>query len=152
MLRFPIKRSSLNLKVSSNSADLNVVDDQIGGPTPADKIAEALLTMAGAMMTGKSGGVFHFSGTPNVSWADFAREIFAQSGDAVSVNGIPTTDFPTPAKRPLNSRLDCSKIKDRMGKAMLVHNQIFLWSASGIERYNNRIGRIKALQIIHPIT
>lgn len=102
-------------RLGRSRSDLNVVDDQIGGPTPADKIAEALLTMAGAMMTGQSGGVFHFSGTPNVSWADFAREIFAQSGDEVSVNGIPTADFPTPAKRPLNSRLDCSKIKDEFG-------------------------------------
>ena len=103
------------LRLGGARSELNVVDDQIGGPTPADKIAEALLIMAAGMRDGKNGGIFHFAGTPCVSWVGFAKEIFAQSGNAVSVNGIPTEDFPTPARRPLNSRLDCSKIEDEFG-------------------------------------
>ncbi|MEM9580380.1 MAG: sugar nucleotide-binding protein, partial [Pseudomonadota bacterium] len=52
---------------------------------------------------------------PDVSWAGFAREIFRQSGLTCTVEEIPTTDYPTPAERPLNSRLDCSKIATVFG-------------------------------------
>ena len=55
-------------------------------------------------------GTYHFSGSPDVSWADFAREIFAQSGTACDVSDIPSSAYPTPAQRPMNSRLNCSKL------------------------------------------
>ncbi len=61
------------------------------------------------------GGVYHFAGAPDVSWADFAREIFAQSGLSPEVQDIPTTDFPTPARRPANSRLECSALERDFG-------------------------------------
>ena len=61
------------------------------------------------------GGLYHFAGAPDVSWADFAREIFAQAGLAPEVVDIPTADYPTPARRPLNSRLDCSRIARDFG-------------------------------------
>ena len=60
-------------------------------------------------------GIYHFSGTPDVSWADFAREIFEQVGKSVTVTPILTTDYPTPAKRPLNSRMDCTATKRVFG-------------------------------------
>ncbi len=90
---------------------LTIVADQIGGPTAAADIARAVLSMARAMIAdpGK-GGLYHFAGTPDVSWAAFAREIFAQSGLSPEVVDIPTSDYPTPAKRPLNSRLHCAAI------------------------------------------
>jgi dTDP-4-dehydrorhamnose reductase len=53
-------------------------------------------------------GTYHVTGGPDVSWADFAREIFRQSGIACAVADIPTSEYPTPARRPLNSRLDNS--------------------------------------------
>ena len=56
-------------------------------------------------------GTYHFSGSPDVSWADFAREIFAQTGTETIVENISTSDFPTAAKRPLNSRLNCITLK-----------------------------------------
>ena len=60
---------------------LTVVADQIGGPTAAADIARAVLTMATAMADDPAkGGIYHFAGAPDVSWADFTREIFAQSG------------------------------------------------------------------------
>ena len=62
-------------------------------------------------------GTFHFSGAPDVSWADFAREIFAQAGITCEVADIPTSDYPTPAKRPLNSRMDCSSLEQAFGIA-----------------------------------
>ena len=90
---------------------LTVVADQIGGPTAAADIARAVLTMATAMADDPAkGGIYHFAGAPDVSWADFAREIFAQSGLSPEVADIPSADYPTPARRPLNSRLHCAAI------------------------------------------
>ena len=95
---------------------LTIVADQIGGPTPAADIAAALLTMAAAMKADPAkGGIYHFAGAPDVSWAGFAREIFARSGLAPQVVDIPTSDYPTPARRPLNSRLDCAAITRDFG-------------------------------------
>lgn len=90
---------------------LTVVADQIGGPTAAADIARAVLTMARAMADDPAkGGIYHFAGAPDVSWAEFAREIFAQSGLSPEVADIPSADYPTPARRPLNSRLHCAAI------------------------------------------
>jgi dTDP-4-dehydrorhamnose reductase len=103
------------LRLGAGNDELTIVSDQIGGPTPAADIAEALYVIARAMNDGHAGGVYHFSGAPSVSWADFAREIFRQSGLQPSVKDIPTTDFPRPAARPLNSRLDCSSLERDFG-------------------------------------
>lgn len=101
------------LRLSETRDMLNVVSDQIGGPTPARDIAYAAMAMAEALMVDPTRtGTYHFSGTPDVSWADFAREIFRQAGRNVTVNDIPTADFPTPAKRPLNSRMDCESLRN----------------------------------------
>lgn len=99
------------LRLSETRGTLSVVNDQIGGPTPAGGIADALLVMAKAMVAGQTGGIYHYAGTPAVSWKDFAREIFDAAGRNIEVTGIPTKDYPTPAKRPLNSRLDCLLLK-----------------------------------------
>lgn len=103
------------LRLSETRDTLNVVEDQIGGPTPAADIATALLTMGRVMVAGHAGGLYHFSGAPDASWADFAREIFAQAGRATGVAGIPTSGFPTPAVRPQNSRLDCRTLEAEFG-------------------------------------
>ncbi|OWY07624.1 dTDP-4-dehydrorhamnose reductase [Thioclava sp. F42-5] len=99
------------LRLSESRDYLTIVADQIGGPTPAKAIAEACLTMAQELQRApEKSGVYHFSGSPDVSWAGFAREIFARTGRDVTVEDIPAADYPTPAKRPLNSRLDCSDL------------------------------------------
>lgn len=97
------------LSLSESRAELRVVDDQIGGPTPARGIATACLEIARQLQAdpGKS-GTYHFSGAPDVSWCDFARAIFAATGRKTRVQGIATSEYPTPAVRPLNSKLDCS--------------------------------------------
>ncbi|TNB49670.1 dTDP-4-dehydrorhamnose reductase [Martelella lutilitoris] len=99
------------LRLAETRDTLNVVSDQIGGPTSARAIAAACRTIAGQLMAepGKS-GIYHFSGAPNVSWSFFARAIFKAAGKDVVVNDIPTSDYPTPAARPLNSRLDCASL------------------------------------------
>lgn len=99
------------LRLGRERDSLNVVGDQIGGPTPAAAIAEALFTAARAMVAGAPGGTHHFAGAPNVSWADFAREIMARAGLACAVQDIPTSAYPTPAKRPPNSQLDCTALE-----------------------------------------
>ena len=105
------------LRLSESRDALSVVDDQIGGPTPAAGIAAALLVMAQAMVEGQAGGTYHYAGTPAVSWAGFAREIFAQAGRMVAVTGIPGADYPTPATRPLNSRMSCETLTADFGIA-----------------------------------
>ncbi|MHA6347432.1 dTDP-4-dehydrorhamnose reductase [Roseivivax sp. CAU 1761] len=105
------------LKVGATRDRLTVVGDQIGGPTAAADIAAALLTMAKAMAEGAEGGTFHFSGAPDVSWAEFARAIFARAGMATEVADIPATDWPTPAPRPANSRMECGALETRFGIA-----------------------------------
>lgn len=104
------------LRLGAEHSRLTIVADQIGGPTPADAIAGALLEMAAQMTADPAkGGIYHFSGAPDVSWADFAREVFRQANLAPEVVDIPTSDYPTPARRPLNSRLDCSAIERDFG-------------------------------------
>jgi dTDP-4-dehydrorhamnose reductase len=104
------------LRLSETRDALTVVADQIGGPTPARDIAAACLQMAEQLIADPSkSGTYHFSGAPDVSWADFATQIFEQAGKAVTVTPIPTTDYPTPAKRPLNSRMDCRATEQVFG-------------------------------------
>lgn len=104
------------LRLGAARDNLRVVSDQIGGPTAASDIAAALLAMAGQMQADRTkGGTYHFSGAPDVSWADFATEIFAQAGLAVEVTPIPASEYPTPAQRPANSQLDCTSLEQEFG-------------------------------------
>ena len=106
------------LNLSENRDALSVVADQIGGPTPAKDIAKACLQIVEQLRQDPSkSGTYHFSGTEDVSWADFATEIFKQTRRSVSVLPVPTCDYPTPAVRPLNSRLNCS----RTGEVFSIH-------------------------------
>ena len=101
------------LNLSKNSATLSLVSDQIGGPTPAKDIAKACLQIVEQLKQDPSkSGTYHFSGTEDVSWAEFAKEIFDQTRRSVNVLPIPTCDYPTPAVRPLNSRLNCNKTEE----------------------------------------
>lgn len=103
------------LRLGADRPALRVVADQIGGPTPAGGIAAALLTMAEALRQGATGGTWHYAGAPDTSWACFARETFACAGLDVAVEDIPTEAYPTPARRPLNSRLDCAALTADFG-------------------------------------
>ena len=106
------------LRLSEDRDRLTIVADQIGGPTEAGDIADACLSIARQMQSGQgTPGTYHFSGAPDVSWADFAREIFAQAGRKVEVVDIPASDFPTKAVRPGNSRMDCAALEAQFGVA-----------------------------------
>jgi len=104
------------LRLGKTRETLSVVADQVGGPTPARAIAAACVEMAETLVSEPDKrGVYHFSGAPDVSWAGFAREIFTQAGLPCAVTEIPTADYPTPAARPLNSRLDCTTLETVFG-------------------------------------
>ena len=99
------------LRLGAERDSLTVVADQIGGPTPARDIAQACLTIAQHLQTApEASGSYHFSGAPDTSWAGFARAIMAQAGLDCEIADIPTSAYPTPARRPLNSRMDCSSL------------------------------------------
>ncbi len=101
------------LRLGAERETLSVVDDQKGGPTAASDIAGALWTVARAFAEGRGqSGVFHYAGAPAVTWADFAEAVFAASAlpRKPKVTRIATADYPTPARRPANSVLDCARI------------------------------------------
>lgn len=101
------------LRISETQSRLGVVNDQIGGPTPAHSIASACVKIANKLAVSPNmSGIYHLSGSPDVSWCQFANEIFKQVGRKTVAEPIPTSEFPTSAKRPLNSRLDCQMIKE----------------------------------------
>ena len=84
-----------------------VVDDQRGCPTSAADIAQALLTIA---TRGGPPGTYHFVNAGEASWCELARFVFARAGMDVAVEAISTDQYPTPARRPANSRLSTAKI------------------------------------------
>ena len=102
------------LQISKNCDVIKVVDDQIGGPTPAHEVAKACIKITYDLLEDpKKIGVYHFSGTPDVSWCDFANIIFNKAGCQTVALPIPTSEYPVKSKRPLNSRLDCSKTEEK---------------------------------------
>jgi dTDP-4-dehydrorhamnose reductase len=103
------------LRLCSARENLSVVSDQLGGPTPAAALSDAIYAAVTAMANGHAGGTYHFSGAPDVSWAEFARAITAAAGLSCRVEGIMTADYPAAARRPLNSRLDCSTFTQEFG-------------------------------------
>ena len=107
------------LHLSETRDALSVVADQIGGPTAARSIATACMTIAQALRDkgAACSGIYHFSGAPDASWADLARAVFKLANRPVTVTDISTADYPTPATRPLNSRLDCATLEKVFGIA-----------------------------------
>lgn len=106
-------------RLGRERSELRVVSDQIGCPTHADDIAETILHIA-QRITQPDGpsGIFHYSGSGECSWADFARAIFDLIPAAThrpNVISIPSSDYPTPAKRPLDTRMDCAHFDKTFG-------------------------------------
>lgn len=103
------------LRLGAERPGLNVVADQHGAPTPAAAIADALILAATALRAGAAGGTYHFAGSPDTTWADFARAIMAGAHLDCRITDIPSSAYPTPARRPMNSRLDCSTLTRDFG-------------------------------------
>ncbi len=116
------------LRLGAERPELRVVNDQIGGPTFAGHIALAIAAMAGrALHHGDNSradtiwGTYHYADAPDASWHDFAAAIFATAArhglKTPKLTAIPSSEYPLPAKRPANSRFDCSKLSARFGIA-----------------------------------
>ncbi|WP_340245981.1 dTDP-4-dehydrorhamnose reductase [Sulfitobacter pontiacus] len=104
------------LRLGAEREVLTIVADQIGGPTGAAEIARACVAIAKTLASEpEKSGIYHFSGAPDTSWADFAGVIFDAAKIPCAVTDIPSSDYPTPAKRPLNSRLDCTATEAAFG-------------------------------------
>ena len=113
------------LRLGREREQLKVVDDQIGAPTSAEAITEAtravLRQLTGGDEDASASGVYHLTCAGETSWCGFARAIFAAFAErqkAPEVLPIPTEAYPTPARRPLNSRLNCDKFKAQFGFQM----------------------------------
>lgn len=100
------------LRVGAERKRLRVVDDQRGSPTSARDIARTLLAIAGR---GDARGTYHFVNSGEASWWDLARFVFDRAGLDVEVEPITTADYPTPARRPANSRLSTTKLQHELG-------------------------------------
>jgi len=105
------------LRLAGDRDQVNVVYDQLGNPTSALDIADGVLAVAERLAADAAGelrGVFHMTAEGETHWAGFAEAIFASSavhgGPSARVHAIPTSEYPTPARRPANSRLDCGKL------------------------------------------
>ena len=98
--------------LSLENKHLSIVADQIGAPSSTAAISEACLKIIDFKSQGNSAsGIFHFSGFPYVSWAEFAEIICLKLNRETQIRPIPSSDYPTLATRPLNSRMDCTLIK-----------------------------------------
>jgi dTDP-4-dehydrorhamnose reductase len=102
------------LRVARERPELRVVDDQIGAPTSSRAIAHA----TAQVLRPGAHGTYHLSAAGQVSWCGFARAILARAGVATPVVPIRSEDYPTAAKRPRNSRLDCSRLRETFGVAL----------------------------------
>ncbi len=110
------------LRLSREHEELRIVGDQSGGPTWAGDIATTLLNLAARYASGEelNWGTYHYSGSPPVNWYEFAQTIFTEAlncgilDHAPNLIPITTADYPTPAVRPQNSVLDCTKIKQHL--------------------------------------
>ncbi len=103
------------LRLCQEEEEIGVVFDQIGSPTYAPDLAEAILQVIELSIAKPSafkGGVYHFSGEGVCSWYDFAWMINKYSGNKSKILPVKTSAYPTPAKRPAYSVLDKSKIKE----------------------------------------
>ena len=99
------------LRLAIEKDQLAVVDDQIGSPTWTVDLAQAIQAL---MKTGHR-GIYHAANSGFCSWNEFAQAIFQESGLSVKVNGMTTDELNRPARRPLYSTLDCSKLEQDSG-------------------------------------
>lgn len=104
------------LRLAKKEKSLSVVGDQIGGPTPARDVAKACYQVAKRLIEEPDlSGIYHFSGTPDISWHGFAEEILRLAGENVNLSCIKSEEFKTRARRPLNSRLNCQSFCEKFG-------------------------------------
>jgi len=109
------------LRLAAEREHLNIVSDQFGAPTSAKDLSEALLLIVERLLNDdeEASGTFHFSNYGKACWADIAEEVLqysaSLSGPHAQIHRIATSDYPTRATRPKNSRLDTAKFETHFG-------------------------------------
>ena len=104
------------LRLSTERPEIGVVADQLGGPTSARDIASAVRIIVETVMAGRATwGTYHYTSAEPTSWYGFAQAIVEQAGKSAVVRPIGTADYPTAARRPLNSVLDCGLVRTTYG-------------------------------------
>lgn len=104
------------MRLGAERAELRVVDDQVGRPTHAGGLADALLGVLASFADGsRAYGTYHCAGDEAMSWAAFARNVMRLANLNTTVTSISTAEYPTPAQRPQNSRLDCTLLQTTFG-------------------------------------
>lgn len=108
------------LRLLTEKDSIGVVNDQVGSPTYAADLADAILSIIKKLQHGEvsladHAGIYHYTNTGVISWYDFAIAIKELSGKSCQVNPIPTSGYPTPAKRPAYSVLDTGKMQQVFG-------------------------------------
>ena len=109
------------LRLAAERGRLSIVDDRRGSPTYAPHLVEGLLALARRLSAGGGAawGIYHAAGSGTATWCELAREVLSHSaaleGPKAEVAAIGTSDYPTPALRPANSQLDCSKLDRAFG-------------------------------------
>jgi dTDP-4-dehydrorhamnose reductase len=107
------------LRLGGERPALRVVADQHGAPTSAAELASAIFTIAKQMRDGRQLGTFHFAAAGETTWHGFAEAIFdiaqSRTGKRPKLIPIPASEYPTPARRPHNSRLNCEKLRSVFG-------------------------------------
>ncbi len=110
------------LRLGTEREVVRVVDDQRGSPSFADDLADAILTLAARISVSPRSRIYHLAGQGVATWHEFAREIFAEAAEqglrTPRLDAISTREYPTPAKRPANSVLDCRLIEHDFGIAL----------------------------------
>ncbi|MBH2020094.1 dTDP-4-dehydrorhamnose reductase [Polaromonas sp.] len=112
------------LRLAQERERLSVIDDQWGAPTGAELIADVTAhAIRQAMQRPQDAGLYHLAARGEITWNGYAKHVIAQAGRAQSaikiianeIASVPTSAFPTPARRPHNSRLDCSRLQATFG-------------------------------------
>lgn len=113
------------LKLAASRRELSVINDQYGTPTGAELIADVTAQVIPRVMNGpEKSGLYHLAASGETTWCDYAKHVLnvaKKQGcelQVETVNGITTYQYPTPAKRPLNSRLNCSKLEKNFALSM----------------------------------
>ncbi|MGH8746144.1 MAG: dTDP-4-dehydrorhamnose reductase [Burkholderiales bacterium] len=102
------------VRLAREKSELRIVDDQVGAPTSSSAIARATTQL----LNRSADGLYHLSASGRVSWCGFARAILARADIGIPVVAIRSEDYPTPARRPRNSCLDCSHLRADYGLAL----------------------------------
>ncbi|MGI9527381.1 MAG: SDR family oxidoreductase, partial [Weeksellaceae bacterium] len=101
------------LRLFKDRNEISVVNDQVGTPTNANDLAKAILHII--QSKDKPAGIYHYTNAGQTTWFDFAMKIKEVTHSAIKINPIPTSAYPTPAKRPKYSVLNTQKIQDTFG-------------------------------------